>query len=316
MKLALIMVAMALGLSYGHFYNGFLFSSDICLFAGITLIMPTLFNVELKDIKLLYTYRSITLKGLLINYIILPLIALGIGLLTNNFGIAAGLFLLSVLSGGGMVMYWIKTANADTSLGFVLLFINLIFVSFSLLMLHAFGIYTSDYFSELYLDGPNMSNFAKTVIILLIVVPFIASRVVIFIKPLKEFIEDKQNYISNISIFLIIFYLFALRNSQALFEIYDFEPELIYKSFFAVAFFYLFAFLVSKKLYDTNSPQERAAFWHTITRYITLALVISTFSISTFGTSMILPIIFAYIIQMPLSTKVSQYQKKELSNEI
>jgi arsenite transporter len=316
MKLALIFLGMILGLSYGHYDYGFLFSSDICLFAGITLIMPTLFNVKLKDITLLYTHKTIMIKGLLINYIILPIIALCIGLLTENFGIAAGLFLLSVLSGGGMVMHWIKTANADTSLGFVLLLVNLIFVSFSLLMLHIFGIYTSDYFGESYLDGLNMSNFAQAVIILLIVIPFLVSRVIIFIKPLKKFIEDKKSYISNISIFLIIFYLFGLNKSQALFEIYDFEPELIYISFAAVVFFYLIIYIVSKKLYDTTSPQERAAFWHTVTRYITLALVISTFSISTFGTSMLLPIMFAYIIQIPFSAQISQLQKKELDNEI
>jgi hypothetical protein len=143
MKLALIFIGMVLGLAYGHFNNGFIFNSKICLFAGITLIMPTLFSVKLRDIKLLYTYRIVMFKGFLINYILLPLVALSIGIFTNNFGIAAGLFLLSVLSGGGMVMHWIKTANADTSLGFLLLFVNLIFVSLSLLMLHTFGIYTS-----------------------------------------------------------------------------------------------------------------------------------------------------------------------------
>jgi len=317
MKLALIFSGMALGLLYGHLYYGFLFSSNICLFAGITLIMPTLFNVKLRDVTLLYTYRVVMIKGFLINYILLPLIALGVGLFTGDFGIAAGLFLLSVLSGGGMVMHWIKTAQGDTSLGFLLLLLNLIFVSLSLLMLHTFGIYTSDYFGESYLDGPNMSNFARAVIILLIVIPFLVSRVIIFIKPLRKFIEEKKSYISDISIFIIVFYLFGLQNSQALFEIYDFEPELIYISFGAVSLFYLIILLISKQLYNTDSPQERAAFWHTVTRYITLALVISTFSIGTFGTSMLLPIMFAYIIQIPFSAKISQQQQKEIKyNEV
>ena len=311
MKLALIFLGIALGLLYGHLYSGFIFSSKICLFAGITLIMPTLFNVKLTDIKLLYTYRVVMMKGFLINYILLPLIALAIGILTNNFGIAAGLFLLSVLSGGGMVMHWIKTANADASLGFLLLFVNLVFVSLSLLMLHNFGIYTSDYFGESYLDGPNMSSFAKAVIILLIIVPFLVSRVIIFIKPLRDFIEKQKGYISDISIFIIIFYLFALQKSQSLFEIYEWEPELIFISFAAVLFFYAVVYLLSIKLYDMESPQERAAFWHTLTRYITLALVISTFSIGTFGTSMLLPIMFAYMVQIPFSAKVSEYQQKK-----
>ena len=316
MKLIFILIGAILGLTYGHYNYGFIFSSNICLFAGLTLIMPTLFNVKLSDIKLLYTYKTVMLKGLLINYIILPIIALLIGLLTDDFGIAAGLFLLSVLSGGGMVMHWIKASNGDTSIGFLLLLINLVFVSFSLLMLHTFGIYTSDFFGESYLDGANMSNFARAVIILLIVVPFIVSRAIIYIKPLKEFIQKQQSHISNISIFIIIFYLFGLQNSQSLFEVYDFEPELIYISLIAVSVFYIAIFGISQLLYKVNSAQERAAYWHTVTRYITLALVISTFSTGTFGISMILPIMFAYIIQIPFATAISKYQTKGLSNEI
>ena len=313
MKLAIILVGAILGLTYGQFYYGFIFSSKICLFAGITLIMPTLFNVKLADIKLLYTYKTVMIKGLVVNYLVLPLIALGIGLVTDDFGIAAGLFLLSVLSGGGMVMHWIKTAGGDTSIGFLLLLINLVFVSFSLLMLHQFGIYTSEYFGASYLDGANMSNFARAVIILLIVVPFVLSRVIIFIKPLKEFIQKQQSHIGNISIFIIIFYLFGLQNSQTLFEIYDFEPELIYISVAAVIVFYFAIFVVSQLVYKIDSPQERAAYWHTLTRYITLALVISTFSTSTFGVSMILPVMFAYIVQIPFAAVVSKYQTKRIT---
>lgn len=316
MKLALISLGMILGLTYGHFYYGFIFDSNICLFAGITLIMPTLFNVELKDITLLYTHKGILLKGLIVNYLLLPAVALGIGLLTQDFGVAAGLFLLSVLSGGGMVMHWIKSAKGDTSLGFVLLLVNLIFVSFSLLLLHAFGIYTSDYFGEFYLDGINMSNFAEAVITLLIVIPFILSRVVNLIKPLKSFIEAQKSHISNISIFIIVFYLFALNQSQALFEIYLFQPELIYISFGAVLLFYFVIFIVAKYSYNPDSPQEVAAFWHTVTRYITLALVVSTFSISTYGTSMLLPIMFAYIIQIPFSSIISKRQEKNSSQKV
>ena len=308
MKIIFILIGAILGLTYGHFYYGFLFSQKICLFAGLTLIMPTLFDVKFSDVTLLYTYKMVVLKSLLANYLILPLIAVAIGISTDNFGIAAGLFLLSVLGGGGMVMHWIKSSEGDTSFGFLLLFINLLLVSFSLLMLHQFGIYTSEYFDESYLDGPNISNFAKAVIILLILIPFIASRIIIFIKPLKNFIEEKKSYISNVSIFLIIFYLFGLQNSQNLFEIYDFEPELIYISFIAVLVFYVVIFIVSHLFYNIDSAQDRTAYWHTLTRYITLALVISTFSTTTFGTSMILPIMFAYIMQVPFSALISKRQ--------
>jgi len=310
MKLISIVIAAILGLTYGQYYYGFIFSQKICLFAGLTLIMPTLFNVKLSDISLVLQFKGLMLKGLLVNYVALPLIAIGIGLLTDSFGIAAGLFLLSVLSGGGMVMHWIKNSKADTSIGFILLFINIVFVSLSLLMLHVFGIYTSEYFGESYMDEINISNFAKAVIYLLIVIPFIVSRVIIFIKPLKEFITAKQGFISNISIFLIVFYLFGLQSSQSLFELYDFEPELIYISMIAVVAFYAAIFALARLVYNLDSPQERAAFWHSITRYITLALVISTFSTGTFGVAMLVPIMFAYIIQIPFSVLIDKYMFK------
>ena len=311
MQLFLILFGATLGLTYGQYYYGFIFSQKICLFAGITLIMPTLFQVKFADIKLFFVYKGVVFKGLLINYILLPLVALGIGLLTDNYGIAAGLFLLSVLSGGGMVMHWIKKSGADTSLGFILLFVNLMFISFSLLMLHQFGIYTSDYFGESYLDGVNMSNFARAALILLIVVPFVMSRFVMLVKPLQNFITDKRSYISKASIFVIVFYLFGLQSSQQLFEVYDFEPELISVSVVAVIAFYVAIFILSKLIYNLNSPQERAAFWHSVTRYITLALVISTFSVASFGVSMLLPIMFAYIVQIPFAVGIDKYVFKE-----
>ncbi len=301
MQLTIILIAAILGLLYGANTNGFIFSAKICLFAGLTLIMPTLFHVKLQDIKLVLQYKTVIIKTLVVNYILLPFIALLIGLLTHDFGIAAGLFLLSVLSGGGMVMYWIKKSDADTSIGFILLLVNLLFISLSLLMLHIFGIYTAAYFDESYADVSNISNFARAVIVLLIVVPFLASRIVLLIKPLQNFIEEKRSYISSISLFVILFYLFGLQNSQLLFELYSFEPELIVIAVVAVIAFYFSIFMVSKRIYNLDSAQERAAFWHTVTRYITLALVLSTFSTNTFGVSMILPIMFAYMVQIPFA---------------
>lgn len=311
MKVFPIILAAALGLLYGHYFYGFIFSSNICLFAGLALIMPTLFNVKLSDIKLAYVHKSVVLKSIVINYVVLPFIALLVGLATKDFGIAAGIFLLSVLSGGGMVMHWIKMSHGDTSIGFILLFMNLIFVSLSLLMLHTFGIYSAAYFGEIYLREGNLQNFAKAVIILLIIVPFVASRIIMYIQPFKEFISSKRSYISSISIFIIVFYLFGLQNSQQLIDVYEFQPELIYISIGAAFAFYGGVFVVAKYAYDMDSEQERAAFWHTVTRYITLALVISTFSIKSFGVSMLLPIMFAYVIQIPFAAYIEKSLEKK-----
>ena len=312
MQLIIIVILGAtLGFLYGHNTDGFIFSTDICLFAGLTLIMPSLFKFQIKDIKLIWEYKAVMFKGLIVNYLLLPFFAIGIGLLSNDFGIAGGVFLLSVLSGGGMVMHWIKKSNADTSFGFLLLFINLIFISLSLLMLHIFATYSAGYFDVRYDAEIHISRFAEPVIMLLIVIPFFASRVILFIKPLLTLIQTYSKYISQSSIFVILFYLFGLQSSQRLEDIYDFEPELIFIALIAVSVFYLLVFIASKLIYNLESPQERAAFWQSITRYITLALVISTFSASTFGLSMLLPIMLAYLVQIPLSVVIS---KKYMTN--
>jgi MFS family permease len=310
--IVVIILGSVLGFVYGSFTDGFVFSTNICLFAGLTLIMPSLFKFELGDIRLVWEYRLVLMKGFLINYIVLPLFAVGIGLATQNFGIAAGLFLISVLSGGGMVMHWIKKTNADTSLGFLLLFINLLFISFSLLLLHLFATYSAGYFGTSYDEEISIERFAGAVIELLIVIPFLASRVLRYIKPLLVWIETYRNVISQASIFIILFYLFGLQNSQLLAEVYDFEPELFLIALVGVAFFYLLTWGISSLMYDLNSPQQRAAFWHSVTRYLTLALVISTFSMGTFGVSMLLPIMFGYMVQIPLSVYIDKKQLKLL----
>jgi hypothetical protein len=307
----IVMLGAVLGFLYGSNTDGFIFSQKICLFAGITLIMPSLFKFKISDIKLVWIHKMVLFKGFVVNYLILPLFALIIGFTTQNFGIVSGLFLISLLSGGGMVMHWIKKSKADTSFGFLLLFINLLAISLSLLMLHIFAQYSAPYFDISYDSDISISRFTEAVITLLIVIPLLLSRVVVFIKPLVNLIEKYRRYISHLSIFIILFYLFGLQNSQLLVEVYDFEPELIPISFVAVFVFYLLTYVVSKLIYNLDSPQERAAFWHSVTRYLTLALVISTFSVTTFGVSMLLPIMFAYIIQIPwaiyISNKVMTY---------
>jgi hypothetical protein len=302
MQIILVIVGAILGLTYGYNTEGLQFTSDICIFAGITLIMPTLFNFKFKDITLVLEHKKTLFKGMLINYLALPALAIAIGMATNNFGIAAAIFALAVLSGGGMVMHWVKKTDSDTSLGFILLFINIVFISLSLLMLHLFGLYTEEYFGAFYADSDhNLTGFARAVIEYLIVYPLVLSRIILLFKPAVEFINKYRPIISNVSIFIIITFLFALQNSQLLFEVYDFEPELFAVAFIATIAFYIGNFFIAKFSFDLTNPQERSAFWFTTTRYITLALIIASFSTASFGVTMLLPVMMSYLIQIPFA---------------
>jgi hypothetical protein len=178
-------------------------------------------------------------------------------------------------------------------------------------MLHLFATYTVGYFDATYSNEVSVTRFAGPVLMLLIVIPFIASRLIRLSTKLLTTIQTYQKYISQISIFIILFYLFGLQGSQNLVDVYDFEPELFFIAFGAVVVFYAIVFGVSKFIYNLENPQERAAFWHSITRYLTLALVIATFSTSSFGISMLLPIMFAYIVQIPLSVYIHKKHMDE-----
>ncbi len=129
-------------------------------------------------------------------------------------------------------------------------------------------------FTIIHLDGTNVSNFALAVIILLIVMPFVTSRIVLFGKPIVSLIEKYRSYISSASIFIIVFYLLTL--------------------------------VASKLIFDLVSVYERAAFWHSVTRYITLVLINSTFTTNTFGVSILLPIMLAYLIQIPFAILIDK----------
>ncbi len=301
-----VLLGALMGFLYGSYTDGFIFSQKICLFAGITLIMPSLFQFKLRDIQLVWQYKKVLLKGIFVNYLLLPLIALTIGFASGDYGILFGLVLISLLSGGGMVMHWIRKSKGDTSFGFLLLFINLLGISLSLWMMHIMATFIAPYFDMSYESEVRMSRFTEPVLMLLIVIPFILSRIIIFVKPLVSLIDRYRKIISQLSIFVILFYLFGLQSSQLLVEVYDFEPELIPISFVAVFVFYAVIYFVSKWIYNMDSAQERAAFWHSVTRYLTLALVISTFSTATFGVSMLLPIMFAYIVQIPWAIYISK----------
>ena len=62
--------------------------------------------------------------------------------------------------------------------------------------------------------------------------------------------------------------------------------------------------------FTDRSADGKAVFWHIATRYITLALILAVFSVDTFGATFILPIMFAYFIQIGGAGFLRQWQLK------
>jgi len=299
-QIALIITAIALGLVVGKITGGFEFFSAVCLVAGIFLVTPSLFKFHFSDFAIIKTHTGAILKNLWINYLLLTSTALVIGYISQDIGIAAALFLLALLPGGGMVMMWIKTSGANVKVGFVIFMLNLALLLPITLVFGQFYDVAAPYFPAVDLTGIDGMAVAQRIkpfapFMILIVIPFVLSRIILaFFQGIVVFTANHQHTISKITMFGIIFYLFSLKTSQLLFQVSLMD---LLTAAIATLAFYAVAFTAAIKL-TGKTPDGKAVFWHIATRYITLALILAVFSVDTFGATFILPIMFAYFIQI------------------
>lgn len=299
-QIALVVTAIILGLAVGKLTGGFQFYSAVCLVAGIFLVTPSLFKFHFSDFAIIKTHSGAIIKNLWINYLLLTTVALIIGYASQDIGVAAALFLLALLPGGGMVMMWIKVSGANVKVGFVIFMLNLALLLPVTLIFGMFDNIAAPYFPPVDLSaigelgsGNQVKPFGP--FMLLIIIPFIVSRIVLkFFPVVVSFTATHQPLISKITMFAIVFYLFALSTSQLLFQVSILD---LVRAGLATAVFYAVVFIVAIKLTD-KTADDKAVFWHVATRYITLALILAVFSVDIYGTTFILPIMFAYFIQI------------------
>lgn len=310
-QILLISAAVALGLLTGALTGGFTFHSAVCLVAGVFLVTPSLFKFQVKDLAMIKNHMPAFRKNLLINYLLIVAVALVIGYASQDIGIAGALLILALLPGGGMVMMWIKSSEANVKLGFIIFMLNLaLLLPVTLIFAQFFGL-ASPHFPPV--DLGSVSGASGSGIkpmgpfMILIVIPFVLSRIVLhFLPKLVEFTGTHQQLISKATMFGIVFYLFALGTSQLLFEVSAME---LLKALAATLAFYAVVVLVAIKATD-RTPEGKAVFWHIATRYITLALILAVFSVGTYGATFILPIMFAYFIQIGGSGFLRDWQLK------
>ncbi|MBV1865496.1 MAG: hypothetical protein KUG74_13840 [Rhodobacteraceae bacterium] len=299
-QIILIIAAIALGLATGNFTGGFAFSPAVCLIAGIFLVTPSLFKFHLSDFALIKSHIPEIGKNIWVNYLLIAAIALIVGYVSQDIGIAGALFLLALLPGGGMVMMWIKTSGANVKLGFIIFMFNLaLLLPITLIFGQFYGL-AAPFFPPVDLStidavsaGAQVKPFAP--FMLLVVIPFIISRIILRFFPAVVALTGKhQPLISKATMFGIVFYLFSLSTAQLLFKV---SPADLAAAVVATAVFYALTFAAALLLTDRTAT-GKAVFWHIATRYITLALILAVFNVDIFGATFILPIMLAYFIQI------------------
>ena len=304
MNFLIVVVAMALGMLYNHFFTGFAFSLYICVFAGLTLVLPSLFMVKLKDSLIIFEHKELIIKSIVVNFIVIPFWALLLGYLSRDFAMAAALLLLALLPGGGMVLHWLSHSKANVKLGIVIFTLYLIGYIGSFYLYSKFGAHLGFLYDLNQTTARKEVYFpAKLAIINLVILPFIGSRILLFFPSIVKMIQKYQKSISTISIFIIIFYLFALKASHNILHLGSLD---IFKGFGLTVVFYLGLYRFAHYIYDVTNMEQRAAFFFVITRYITIALAVSVAIVDEYGNNFIIPIISAYFIQIFLAMKSSK----------
>jgi predicted Na+-dependent transporter len=298
-QIVILLAAMGLGLGIGALTGGFGFSALVCFVAGLFLVTPTLFGLDTAALRLTRAEVRPVALNLVLNFVLLAGAALVIGWLSRDLGIAAALFLLALLPGGGMVMAWIRSAGADVRLGFLLSVVNLALILPVTLAFDAFPDLAAPFFPPVEIAGQaggagiRIPPFAPFMV--LIVLPFLVSRWARDDAPgLVAFAERHARAISQITMAGIVFYLFSLDSAQALFTL---APATLATGLAATLAFYAVAIALAAA-FTGDSPEGRAVYWHMVTRYITLALILASFSLDRFGPSFLVPIMLAYVVQL------------------
>lgn len=315
------------------------FHSVLCFFAGIFLIMPALLRLRFRNFSLLFKKKKLILFiSLFFNFLFVPLVFFLFWYFFFDLSfIKYAFLLLGFLSGGGLLMNWIIKTWGNKELGFQLFMLHLLLFSFFVFpFLNSFleGIWEKQVSSFLWwINNTEICVFEKVswgwmscfgtwgevspfiAFFVLILFPFILSRIVRFFPKVFIFLEKYIKKISSFASFLIIFYIFSLKEVNEIFKVdISFIIKLLIVLLFAYFLIFLFAFFVYFFLKDKQDAL--AFFWLGVSRFITLGLIFSFIYSWIFWIEFLLVFVCSYFIQILFSLlQISIFKKIQKNNK-
>jgi ACR3 family arsenite efflux pump ArsB len=316
----LIPVMLILGLLNGH-WNPMEYSRVICVSALLIMIFPVFINLEFnKGLKEFSNSKWIIVSTSLVNFVLYPLIAYGIGwiFLRNEPAMWLGLVLLSLIPTSGMTINWtyftkgnMASIMAIVSAGIIL---SVIVLPFGIPYINA------------HLMGDGTVNVDKQVILeklfFIIVIPvifgYVARKIIIKIKGYEFFQKMKpvNGGISALGVVIVSFLVMSLKINQSILN----EPEILLKALIPVILFYILIFSISHFLGNFLYGKEnaKAFFFGTAARYhvITLGVALGTYQEYDFLGLITIMIALGLAIQIPALAFYAKYlQKKDADLE-
>ncbi|MFA6995428.1 MAG: hypothetical protein WC249_03425 [Patescibacteria group bacterium] len=323
-----ILFAMLLGLLSLRVSGGYNFTPALCALAALIMIYPSLVPLDFDKIKEIGQYKKLIFLSIIINFLVVPLLAVFIGwlFLSTEPMLWLGLILLSILPGGGMVTTWAYRSKANMPLTVGLVFANLLaavvlvpfYLTIAINRLTIIPIRSSAQSCVLepvtkgavncLFDGSGDVSPLKIAlpILIIIIIPLLLAYFTQ--KYLKKRVDDnsliiiKQKFaaFSNLGLILILFALMNIKENKIIFE----RPDLLVKALVPLLVFYAVSLIISLILYKYKKGADgRAIIWGTYLRYITLALglAISLIYQNPDYSLAVIMVILAYLIQIPSS---------------
>jgi len=316
----LIPLMLVLGLLKGHWYP-MEYSRIICVSALLIMIFPVFINLEFnKGLKEFTHSKGIIVSTALVNFVLYPIIAYGIGwmFLREEPAMWLGLVLLSLIPTSGMTINWTYFTKGNMASIMAVVSSGIIL---SVILL-PFGI---PYINE-HLMGNAAVNVDKQVILeklfFIIVIPvifgFLARKIIIKIKGYEFFkkLKPVNGGISALGVVIVSFLVMSLKINQSILN----EPEILLKALIPVLLFYVSIFLISHFLGNIlHGPENaKAFFFGTAARYhvITLGVALGTYQKYDFLGLITIMIAIGLAIQIPALAFYAKYlQKKDEKQE-
>ncbi len=309
----IIPIALVLGLVKGHWYP-MEYSRAICISALLIMIFPVFINLEFdKGLKEFGDSKYSLFVATIFNFIIYPLIALGLGwlFLSEHPAMWLGLVLLSLVPTSGMTINWsyftkgnMHSVMAIVSGGIIMAVITLPFsVPYISLLL------MQEQASDLIVDKAVILEKLFFIIVFPILFGWITRKIIIkkkgydFFKKLKPI----NGGISACGVTIVSFLVMSLKINQDLLN----KPNQLLLAVVPVVLFYGIVFIVShivgNKLFD--KPTAKSFFFGTAARYhvITLGVVLGTFKDYDFLGEVTLLVAMGLAFQIPALAFYAKY---------
>ena len=124
--------AILLWLLLNYLFWWFWFSTFLCVFAGLFVIMPVLLKIKFQDIKKILWYKKVIFLNILLNFVIFPILAFVLWYFffwLENYYYIFIIMLLAIIPWGGLLVNWLHHSWADMKVWFTLLALNLFLFS-------------------------------------------------------------------------------------------------------------------------------------------------------------------------------------------